>query len=278
MAPQKKENQMEFVDLNLARRLEMAEAHACRACAEAFQRQHPEFPVAVEEIAGGFAIFAGADSPVTQAICLGLHGAVSDFDLDRLQDFFSSLATAAAVELCPLVEMSLYERFAKRGFHLLEVSDVLFRRLTPIDRDGKALPSNIVVRRAAPEEAQLWTKTVAKGFAEHNPVTQSILEVMAGFFPAAHCFLALVDGSVAGGGAVSTRGGVCGLFGASTLPEFRGRGAQTALLQARIAWAAAQGCDLAVSITQPGSASHRNMERQGFRVAYTRTKLIRAAS
>jgi GNAT superfamily N-acetyltransferase len=277
MAPQKKENQMEFVDLNLARRLEMAEAHACRECAEAFQRQHPEFPVAVEEIAGGFVVFAGVDSPVTQAIGVGLHGAVSDFDLDRLQDFFGSRATAAAVELCPLVEMSLYERFAKRGFHLLEVSDVLFRRLTPIDRDAKALPSNIVVRRAAPEEAPLWTKTVAKGFADDHPVTQSILEVMAGFFPAAHCFLALVDGSVAGGGAVSTRGGVCGLFGASTLPEFRGRGAQTALLQARIAWAAAQGCDLAVSIAQPGSASHRNMERQGFRVAYTRTKLIRAA-
>jgi GNAT superfamily N-acetyltransferase len=268
---------MEFLDLNLARRLEMAEAHACRACAEAFHQQHPEFPVAVEEIAGGFAVFAGADSPVTQAIGVGLHGEVSDFDLDRLQDFFSSRATAAAAELCPLVQMSLYERFAKRGFHLLEVSDVLFRRLKPMDSDAQALPSNIVVRRAAPDEAQLWTKTVAAGFAEHNPVTQSILGVMAGFFPAAHCFLALVDGSVAGGGAVSTRGGVCGLFGASTLPEFRGRGAQTALLQARIAWAAAQGCDVAVSITQPGSASHRNMERQGFRVAYTRTKLIRAA-
>jgi hypothetical protein len=31
-----------------------------------------------------------------------------------------------------------------------------------------------------------------------------------------------------------------------------------------------------VSIAQPGSASHRNIERRGFRVAYTRTKLIRA--
>ncbi len=268
---------MEFVDLNLARRLEMAEAHACRACAEAFHQQHPEFPVAVEEIAGGFAVFAGVDSPVTQAIGVGLHGEVSDFDLDRLQDFFSSRATAAAVELCPLVHMSLYERFAKRGFHLLEVSDVLFRKLTPMDSDAQAVPSNIVVRRAAPDEAQLWTKTVAAGFAEYNLVTHSILDVMAGFFPAAHCFLALVDGSVAGGAAVSTRGGVGGLFGASTLSEFRGRGAQTALLQARIQWAAAQGCDVAVSITQPGSASHRNMERQGFRVAYTRSKLIRVA-
>jgi hypothetical protein len=31
-----------------------------------------------------------------------------------------------------------------------------------------------------------------------------------------------------------------------------------------------------VSITQPGSASQRNIERYGFRVAYTRTKLARA--
>jgi GNAT superfamily N-acetyltransferase len=269
---------MEFVDLNLARRLEMAEAHACRVCAEAFHQQHPEFPVAVEDIAGGFAVFAGVDSPVTQALGVGLHGGVSDSDLDRLQYFFSSRGAAAAVELCPLVEMSLYDRFAKRGFRLLEVSDVLFRKLSPMDGEAKRTPSNIVVRRAAPDEAQLWTKTVAEGFAEHNPLTQAILDVMAGFFPAAHCFLALADGSVAGGGAVSTRAGVCGLFGASTLPEFRGRGVQTALLQARIAWATAQGCDVAGSITQPGSGSHRNMERQGFRVAYTRTKLIRALS
>ncbi len=269
---------MEFVDLNLARRLEMAEAHACRACAEAFHQQHPEFPVAVEEIAGGFAVFAGVNSPVTQAIGVGLDDDVSDADLDRLQDFFSSRGAAAAVELCPLVGMSLYERFAKRDFHLLEVSDVLFRKLTPIDGQVKAASSNIIVRRAAPDEAQLWTKTVAEGFAEHNPVTQSILDVMQGFFPAAHCFLALVDGSVAGGGAVSTRGGVCGLFGASTLPEFRGRGVQTELLRARLGWAAAEGCHVAVSIAQPGSASHRNIERQGFRVAYTRTKLIRTVS
>jgi len=50
---------------------------------------------------------------------------------------------------------------------------------------------------------------------------------------------------------------------------------QTALLGARIAWAAARGCDLAVSITAPASISQRNIERAGFRVAYTRTKLIR---
>ena len=45
---------MDFVDLDLARRMEMAEAHACRACAESFKQQHSGFPVAVEKIAGGF--------------------------------------------------------------------------------------------------------------------------------------------------------------------------------------------------------------------------------
>lgn len=50
--------------------------------------------------------------------------------------------------------------------------------------------------------------------------------------------------------------------GASTVPEFRNRSAQRALLEARLRCANAQ----------PGSGSHRNAERNGFRVAYTRTK------
>jgi hypothetical protein len=90
---------MDFVDLDLARRMEMAEAHACHACAESFQRQHPDFPVAVQEIAGGFAVFAGVDSPVTQAIGVGLHGEVSDSDLDRLGDFFHSRGSGPDVSL-----------------------------------------------------------------------------------------------------------------------------------------------------------------------------------
>jgi GNAT superfamily N-acetyltransferase len=179
-----------------------------------------------------------------------------------------------------LVDMSLYERFAKRGFHLLEVSDVLYRKLPMPDGSADAMPCDVTVRRAMTEEAKLWSETVAQGFAEHFPVTQPILDVMGGFFPRsgddASCFLAFVNGPVAGGAAVSARGGVCGLFGASTLPAFRRRGVQTALMSARLAWATERGCDLAVSIAQPGSASHRNIERRGFRVAYTRTKLIRA--
>jgi GNAT superfamily N-acetyltransferase len=269
---------MQFMNLELARRVENAEGTACSECAEAFQKLHPEFPVAVERIGGGVAVFAGVESPVTQAIGVGINGPVEDDDLNRLGDFFLSRNAPAAAEICPFVDMSLYEKFATRGYRLLEVSNVLVRELTAGDSMKVSIPdAGVAVRQAFPDEAKLWTSTVAQGFAEHYPVTQEILDVMEGFFhgKSAQAFLAFDDGEVAGGGALTVHDGVCGLFGASTLPKFRKRGVQTALLGSRIFWALGRGCDLAVSIAQPGSISHRNIERAGFRVAYTRTKLIR---
>ena len=66
--------------------------------------------------------------------------------------------------------------------------------------------------------------------------------------------------------------GVGVLAGASTVPEGRRQGAQSALLDWRLKRLAAAGCDLAMMGAVPGSASQRNAERNGFRIAYTRTK------
>jgi GNAT superfamily N-acetyltransferase len=267
---------MRFIDLDLARRVEMAEANAGRECAEACRRFHPEHSVAIEEIAGGVAVFAGVDSPITQAIGVGLHGPVSDAEVDALGDFFHSRRAPAAIELCPLVDISLYEKFAARNYHLLELTDVLILDDLAAARMPVAMSAGVTVRAAKPGESKLWTQTVAAGFAEQYPVTQVMLDVMEGFYGRRDgCFfLAFVDGIVAGGSGVFAGQGVGGLFGASTLPAFRRRGVQLALLAVRLAWARDKGCDLAVSFARPGSSSHRNIERNGFRVAYTRTKLI----
>jgi GNAT superfamily N-acetyltransferase len=271
---------MRFIDLDLARRVEMAEANAGRACAETCQRFHPEHSVAIEEIAGGVAVFAGVDSPITQVIGVGLHGPVSDAEVDALGEFFHSRNAPAAVELCPLVDASLYEKFAARNYHLLELTDVLILDDLATPRMPDTMSPGVTVRASAPNEAKLWTRTVAEGFAEHYPVTQAMLDVMEGFYGRrdACFFLAFVDGVVAGGGGVFAGQGVGGLFGASTLPAFRRRGVQSVLLAARLAWAREKGCDLALSLARPGSISHRNIERNGFRVAYTRTKLILSPS
>ena len=269
---------MKFMDLELARRVEMAEAMAMRSCAEAGLRTRPDMAIGIIEVAGGIAAYAGKDSPITQAIGVGLDGPVAEADLDRLEEFFHTRGAAAALEICPLADLSLYQMLAKRGYQLAEVSNVLVRDLksaTGEEFAGKS--AEVVTRPAGAGEADLWTLTVAQGFAEHVPVTREITDIMSGFFHRenASSYLAFINGEVAGGGAVATHKGVGGLFGASTLPAFRRRGVQTALLAARLAWAREQACDVAVSITQPGSISQRNIERFGFRVAYTRTKMFR---
>ncbi|HZV59826.1 MAG TPA: GNAT family N-acetyltransferase, partial [Candidatus Eremiobacteraceae bacterium] len=85
-------------------------------------------------------------------------------------------------------------------------------------------------------------------------------------------FLAELDGQVIGTGGLSIHDGVALFAGASTVPAWRRRGVQRALLEARFQYARAAGCDLAMMGAEPGSSSQRNAERQGFRIAYTRTK------
>jgi GNAT superfamily N-acetyltransferase len=89
------------------------------------------------------------------------------------------------------------------------------------------------------------------------------------------CYLARIDGRVAGGATLALRGTVAGLFGASTLPDFRKRGVQTALLHKRMQRAAEARCTLAMSLAQPGSDSQRNITRLGFNTLYTRVKFER---
>jgi hypothetical protein len=59
------------------------------------------------------------------------------------------------------------------------------------------------------------------------------------------------------------------LFGGTTLPSARERGAQRALIDARLDAAARQGATLAISVAAPGSGSERNLRRAGFTCAYT---------
>lgn len=137
--------------------------------------------------------------------------------------------------------------------------------------------SGVAIRLAERDEAKNFTRILTEGFSGGAPITQSLLDTVEGFFhrTAGCSFYAVVDGELAGGAGLDIHDGLAVMAGASTLPQFRKRGAQTALLAGRLAWAAQNGCDLAVTITNPGTISQRNSERAGFRIVYTRTKLVR---
>jgi GNAT superfamily N-acetyltransferase len=266
-----------LLSLELAREIELAEAEAGVACAERLLAGHGDGAGAVAPVGGGYAIYCGANSPVTQAVGIGLNGAVSKEEFDRLEEFYFGRKEPVRVETCPMADGTLLEHYRERGYHVSEFSNVMVR---PVEKSAAAaaLPAGIEIQKAADGEIDLWTLTVSQGFAEHFPVTQELLSIMRMFADGKNteCYFARVDGKIAGGATLALRGRIAGLFGASTLPQFRNRGVQTALLHARMQRAAERGCELAMSIALPGSASQRNITRRGFRTLYTRVKFERA--
>jgi GNAT superfamily N-acetyltransferase len=260
-----------LLDLRLAKRIELAEADAAVTCAEGLGLGRS----AIERIAGGFAIYCGANSPVTQALALGLAGPVTKEEFDRLEEFYFSRKEPVRIETCPLADPTLFELYGERGYRVTEFSNVMAR---PVESNHSVRPAQgIEISLAARDELPLWTLTVSQCFAEHYPVTEEMLAVMNMFASGRNieCYLARIDGRVVGGATLSLRGKTAGFFGAGTLLEFRNRGVQTALLHKRLQRAAEAGCDLAVSLAVPGSHSQRNITRLGFRTLYTRVKFER---
>lgn len=77
-----------------------------------------------------------------------------------------------------------------------------------------------------------------------------------------------------GGAALAIADGVAFVNGSGVRPAYRRRGAQGALIRARLDRARELGCSLAASCTQPGTPSRRNMERHGFSVAYPKIVML----
>lgn len=90
-------------------------------------------------------------------------------------------------------------------------------------------------------------------------------------------YMARITGTIVGGAVLRIDEGVAQFSGAATLPAFRRRGVQTALLRARLADAARAGCDIGIVVTQPASKSQQNVQREGFWLLYARQLLVKPA-
>jgi GNAT superfamily N-acetyltransferase len=276
----RKDIPMQFVDKAFARRLEAAEEMPQVHYARLYQKARTEIGAAVEEICGGHMVFAGVGSPIGRAGGLGLDGPVSASDLDRVEEFYYSHGAPAQVDVCPLTDSSLLELLKIRSYTMAELNNVLYR---PLSAEEQFPPpaGGIALRPAEPQEAELWADTVGRGFREGEPCSPDFLQMFTPLFeiPNSVTFFASLNGKLAGGagGLLVRERKLLALFGAATLPEFRGHGIQTAFLHTRMAAGAKAGCDLAVTVTLGGSTSQRNAERAGFRVAYSKATMVKAS-
>ncbi len=266
---------MIYSDLAMARRIEAAEAANSVECARA--GHHPQ--AASQMIGSGCAVFAGAGSPLTHAIGLGMRGPVTEVEIEALEDFYCMRGSPVSIDLCPLADPSLIEALARRGYRPVEFNTVLVRRIQYFEPLPPAGP-RISVCQAGPAEMDIWVTTVGRGFFERDELTPEEVNVGNTIFhmPGARCYLAFTaPGEAAGAAALAPQQGVATMFADSTLLRARRRGVHTNLIRHRLEIVAAEGhCDLATASTLPGSPSQRNYERMGFSVAYTRAILLRS--
>jgi hypothetical protein len=267
---------MIFSDLALARRLERAEAHSNASFVETRARVDPDSGATWIDVAGTYAMYDGVGSPLTQTFGLGLFDKTGADELARIEEFFQQRGAAVAHEVSPLADPELLPLLHARGYHPIELTSVMFRPIHEGPSIARPANEELRVRLAEAEEWELWARTAARGWSEFPELAEMMFglgEVTAKRNEGV-CFLAELNGEAIATGVLILHEGVALLGGASTIPEGRRQGAQLALLESRLRYAEQNGCDLAMMCALPGSASQRNAERQGFRIAYTRIKWL----
>lgn len=261
----------------LAARVERAEA-------EQLARTGSPGDAGALHVAGGIAVSKGPRSTLSAAFGLGLSGAVPAEDLDRVEAHLGAVGGEVRVELCADADPSLAAELARRGYRAERFHLVLSRRVAaraPSARRRRGAQGRVAaplpVRPVAPGEARAWVDAFAVAHLGAAPATDAEADDLL-TLPRGEgnvCFAAVDAGVPVAVGVVSAHAGVAVLSGAGVVPGWRGRGLQLALIQARLAWAADHGCDLAASAVELGGPSQRNLERAGFRVAYPKIVMVR---
>ncbi|MEF2276676.1 GNAT family N-acetyltransferase [Deinococcus sp. YIM 134068] len=188
----------------------------------------------------------------------------TETDLAAFEGFCAGHGQPAILHLLSHAAPPLLALLSSRGYGLTGVLHAYTRPLTDLPT-----PPTLDVREEA--GAETWADLASLAF---GPGSGAIMGLNARL-PGTHRLVARVDGTPAGVAALSVREGVAALYSAATLPEFRGRGVQTALLAARLHLAAELGADLASVVVTPGSGSERNVRRAGFGVAGARLTFTR---
>jgi hypothetical protein len=280
-----------FCSTDLAARIERSEGRLTESIGRHLVRAKPQSDVLVRHLGGGIAVFAGPLSPMNKMIGLGFHHPPTDDQLTAVEREFATRDAALQAEISTLADPGLSARLSRRGYFVQGFENVLGRRVDAGD-DGSppAAPASaaVTVAQMSPDDQDAWLDVAVTSFlaadtegvpAEPLPpredLEQSVADVM--HVPGFTRYSAWIDGHMVGVATMRLDDRVAQLCGAATLPSWRRRGVQTALLHRRLADAARAGCDVAVMTTAPGTKSQENGLRQGFALLYSRVLLVKPA-
>jgi GNAT superfamily N-acetyltransferase len=237
-------------------------------------------------------VLAMANDPVdywSKALGFGLDSAISGDLVQRIVDRFVECGVASATlqfapHLLPEDWHLIRARYGLEaestwvkmvGVVAPESPPVSFPGVTPAPELEAADPSGgLRIGRVDPSDIAEWAHVIVTGFGMPSEHLPSLL-VGAAKSPSTHAFAAWDGDSMVAGASLVVRGEVGHLAGAATLASHRGRGAQSALIAARIQAARDTGvCTLYAETGKPertgDNSSLNNLIRAGLWPLYDR--------
>jgi ribosomal protein S18 acetylase RimI-like enzyme len=208
-----------------------------------------------------------------RVVGLGLDGPATEEALDEIAAFYERVGQRYYVSLNPKAKPSdLPAQLEQRGY----ASGYAWMKFKRGVEPPPATETALRVQRIGPEAGTDFGDVVAAGY-ELEPFTSAWLAQL----PATswRCYVAYDGEDPAGAAALYVHDGTGYLCFAATKAEHRRKGAQSALLAARITDAAEAGCKRLVTetgerIPLKPSNSYRNILRFGFEEAYLRPNYL----
>jgi GNAT superfamily N-acetyltransferase len=193
---------------------------------------------------------------------------------------YASLGLPARFEILdPVVGPAAVGLLERNGFRREDGEyqvHVLEPRRPPSIRDVAGLR----VERVPRARAAWYAHLASEGFDSKGRIGRVfergwVRQLTAGRYAVA--FVGRVGRSPASTGVVVMTDEVAGLYSGSVMRRFRGRGFQNAMIRARVAYAYARGRKLIYAMTEPESASARNLRDEGFRTRFEARRYVRDA-
>ena len=256
------------IDEQLVLRLEASAVSAGLNLVDSLRLLDPTSPADGCEFLGGALIAMGRGRYVNRAIGVSMNE-LSASDVEAIEQFFVDREVAPSLELSTWAPAPTIAALARRNF-----TPNWFRSVFAISPRSLDVTQSADLRidRVGEEDVELWLDVFARGFGADHQDTRAISDEIARASYASQgsqTFIAHLGALTVGCGAVQIVDGVAWLGGAATIPGFRGRGVQSALVAHRLRVATDLGCELGAATAYSGGASARNLSRLGFQHTHT---------
>jgi GNAT superfamily N-acetyltransferase len=200
----------------------------------------------------------------------GVHGLYRAELVRRVLDFYAQTQQPCWIDVTPATPPSVTDALCDAGFRPASVISALYAEPVPVPVPPR-YDADIV--EVAATGLDVFLDTINAGFGTPETMLAALRRNQSFWCDVTtwRLLLARIDGRPAAAAVLSIHDDTGYLAAAATLPEFRNRGLQSALIAARMAVARTHGCRRITGQAAAGSVSQCNQQRAGLGIVHTKT-------